>query len=117
MIKQRVVKVETKYGSFSSSQIRETKETMRKNIFFLLLLADPKTKGQYPDVNINLAFDDLMYKINGFNSLLCYPTEIVEIMSILEEARKELDEPELDFTKYRKLVLDAGAKVSSIKEV
>jgi len=109
--------VKTKYGTFESKQIRENKETMRKQIFFLLLLADPKTKDQYPDVNICLAFDNLMYKIDGFNSLLCYPSELVEIMSILEEARKELDEPEFNFEKYRKLILDAGAQVSAIKEV
>lgn len=115
MVKTQVVK--TKYGSFKSEQIKETKETMRKDIFFLLLLADPKTKGQYPDVNIYLAFDNFMYKISGLNKLLFYPTELVEIMSILEEARGELDKPELNFEKYRKLILDAGAKVSSIKEV
>ena len=109
--------VKHKYGSFKSEQIKETKDTMRKQIFFLLLLADPSTKSQYPDVNINLAFDNLMFKISGFNSLLSYPSEVVEIMSILEEARQELDKSEFNFEKYRKLVLDAGAKVSSIKEV
>lgn len=109
--------VKTKYGSFTPNQIRESKETIRKQIFFLLLLADPKTKDQYPDVNICLAFDNLMYKIDGFNSLFGYPTEVVEIMSILEEARKELDESQFNFEKYRKLILDAGAQVSEIKEV
>jgi hypothetical protein len=109
--------VKHKYGAFKSRQIRESKETMRKQIFFLLLLADPATKGEYPDVDIKRAFDNLMYKINGFNSLLCYPSEIVEVLSILEEAREELNKPELDFEKYRKLVLDAGASVTKIKEV
>ncbi|MDT3386787.1 MAG: hypothetical protein LIR46_03335 [Bacteroidota bacterium] len=109
--------VKHKYGAFKTKQVREIKETMRKQIFFLLLLADPKTKGQYPDVDIKRAFDNFMYKINGFNSLLSYPAEIVEIFSILESAREELDKPEFDFDKYRKLVLDAGAQVSKIKEV
>ena len=44
--------VKHKYGAFKTKQVREIKETMRKQIFFLLLLADPKTKGQYPDVDI-----------------------------------------------------------------
>ena len=109
--------VKHKYGNFKSKQIRETKETIRKQIFFLLLLADPATKDQYPDVDIKCAFDSFMYKINGFNSLLCYPSEIVEILSILESAREELNKPEFDFEKYRKLVLDAGATVQKIKEV
>lgn len=109
--------VKQKYGSFNTNQIRETKETMRKQIFFLLLLADPATKGQYPDVDIKSAFDNLMFKINGFNSLLSYPPEVVEILSILESAKGELYMPEFDFEKYRKLVLDAGAAVQKIKEV
>ena len=109
--------VKHKYGAFKTKQIREIKETMRKQIFFLLLLADPATKGQYPDVDIKRAFDNLMYKINGFNSLLFYPTEVVDILSILEEAREELEKPEFDFETYRKLVLDAGAVVTKIKEV
>ena len=108
--------VKHKYGSFKTKQIKETKESMRKQIFFLLLLADPATKGQYPDVDIKRAFDNLTYRINGMNSLLCYPSEIVEVLSILEEARLQLNEPELDFDTYRKLVLDAGARVSNIKE-
>jgi len=109
--------VKYKYGTFKVKQIRETKETMRKQIFFLLLLADPATKDQYPDVDIKRAFDNLLIKINGFNSLLSYPSEVVEILSVLESAREELNRPELDFEKYRKLVLDAGAIVQKIKEV
>lgn len=109
--------VKYKYGKFTKEQISETKETMRKQIFFLLLLADPSTKGQYPDIDIKHAFDGLMYKIDGFNKLLLYPSEIVELLSVLEEARGELEQSELNFEKYRKLVLDAGAMVSSIKEV
>ena len=109
--------VKYKYGEFKTKQIRETKETIRKQIFFLLLLADPATKGQYPDVDIKLAFDNLLHKFNGFNSLLSYPPEVVEVLSILEEARGELDKPEFDFEIYRKLVLDAGATVVKIKEV
>ena len=109
--------VNYKYGTFKSNQIREMKETLRKQIFFLLLLADEKTKDQYPDVDIKSAFENLMHKIDGFNSLLYYPKEIVEIQSILEEANKTLYEDEFNFELYRRLVLDAGAKVSSIKEV
>lgn len=108
--------VKHKYGTFKSKQIRETKESMRKQIFFLLLLADPATKGQYPEVDIHLAFNNLMNRISGFNSLLSYPIEIVDILSILEQAQNKLNEPTFDFESYRKLVLDAGARVNSIKE-
>ena len=109
--------VKHKDGAFKTKQIRDAKEAMRKQIFFLLLLADPATKGQYPNVDIKRAFDNLMYKINGLNSLLSCPTEIVDILSFLESARMELDKTDFDFETYRKLVLDAGAKVENIREV
>lgn len=109
--------MEYKYGSFSENQIKEIKETIRKQIFFLLLLADPKTKDNYPNVDIYEAFGGLMQKIDGFNSLLFYPVEIVEIQSLLEEGLKELQKEEFNFEAYRKIILDAGAKVLNIKEV
>ena len=41
----------------------------------------------------------------------------MDVLIILQEAREELNKPELDFETYRKLVLDAGASVQKIKEV
>ena len=109
--------MEYRYGSFSSSQIKEMKDSIRKQIFFLLLLADPETKNNYPNVDIFEAFNGLMYKIDGMNSLLFYPEEIVEIQSLLEEGKIQLQKEEFNFEIYRKLILDAGAKVLYIKEV
>ena len=45
-----------KYGTFTDSQIALTKTEIRKQIFFLLLCADPKTKDEYEYVNLNEAF-------------------------------------------------------------
>lgn len=106
-----------KYGEFNENQISKMKESMRKQIFFLLLLADPATKDEYSNVNINDAIVSLLLKIDGFNSLLFYPVEIVKIQSLLEEALIQLDNPEFNFEVYRKLILDAGAEVLNIKEV
>ena len=106
-----------KYGEFSENQISKMKESMRKQIFFLLLLADPATKNDYSNVNIKEAIVSLLFKIDGFNSLLFYPVEIVKIQSLLEEALIQLDSPEFSFEVYRKLILDAGAEVLNIKEV
>ncbi len=109
--------MEYKYGYFNSSQIKEMKDSIRKQIFFLLLLADPETKDNYPEVDILEAFNGVMYKIDGMNSLFLYPEEIVEIQSLLEEGRIQLQKEEFNFEIYRKLILDAGAKVLNIKEV
>ena len=106
-----------KYGEFTENQIHEAKDKIRKKIFFLLLLADPNTKDQYPQTNIEKAYLNVMDIINGLNSLLEYPSEIVLIQSLLEAGYIELQSPDFEFQKYRKLVLDAGAEVLNIKEV
>lgn len=106
----------TKYGSCSSSQISSIKSHIRKSIFFLLLYVDPKTKDEYPDIDVVTAFRSLQYKLNGLNSILLEPPELIETMSLLEEALHEFQSQHFDFAKYRKLVLDAGAQVLKIKE-
>lgn len=105
-----------KYGEFSNIQISLMKHDLRKQIFFLLLCADENTKHNYPNINLNDAFCSLLYKLGGLNSILFSPPELVMIISLLEVAYIKLNEPYFDFATYRKLILDAGAKVSHIKE-
>lgn len=106
-----------KYGEFSSNQIAQTKEYMRKRIFFLLLIVDPKTKDEYENVNVKEAFECELKKLGGLNSILFYPPELVRIIALLEAALNELSSPTFNWNKYRKLVLDAGNEVLKIKEV
>lgn len=106
-----------KYGEFESSQISETKDKIRKQIYFLLLCVDPQTKDEYLNIDVNKAFDGLLRKISGLNSILFYPVEIVKVISLLEAALMEYNSPEFKFVNYRKLILDAGNEVLKIKEV
>ena len=106
-----------KYGEFTQKQMSETKEKLRKQIYFLLLLVDPKTKENYCDVDVNAAYSNILYKLSGLNSILGEPQELVCIISLLESALIEYNSQDFDFKIYRKLVLDAGAKVLEIKEV
>lgn len=106
-----------KYGEFDSNQIAITKDKIRKQIFHLLLYVDPNTKDQYPDINVNWAFECLLKKIGGLNSIFNYPPEIVAITCLLEAALMEYNSSTFEFSVYRKLVLDAGAEVLNIKEV
>jgi len=106
-----------KYGTYTDNQIAYTKDWMRKQIYFLLLCADPKTKENYTNIDINQDFDSLLKKFGGFNELLLCPPELVQIMSLLEAALREVNNPNFDFSIYRKLVLDAGSEVLKIKEV
>jgi len=111
-----VLKIPHKYGEFSQAQLAETKDILRKRIFFLLLVAeDLETKEKFPDVDLETAHTTLLWQIDGFNKLLNEPQEIVTVLSLLEEA-KTLIKPDFDLRKYRKLILDAGAKVMCIPE-
>lgn len=106
-----------KYGEFSGEQIALTKKDIRKQIFFLLLCADPETKKQYDYVDLNDAFRGLLYRLGGLNSVLNEPQELVDIISLLEEAQIKYNEPQFNFKVYRRLILNAGSLTDKIKEV
>ena len=106
-----------KYGNFTETQMLLTKQSIRKQIFFLLLCADPKTKNDYTHVDVSEAFRGLLYKLDGLNSILGEPQELVDTISLLEEALIKYNESEFNFRTYRRLVLNAGALIDTIKEV
>ena len=108
--------IDGKYGSYSSAQIHSAKLSIRKSIFFLLLYVDPETSGEYPDIDVADAFRSLQLKLNGLNSILLEPPELVETMSILEAALNEFQSECFDWGVYRKLILDAGAEIMKVKE-
>lgn len=106
------------YGSFTENQIAETKHLLQKKIFFLLLIVDPNTREDYESVNVSEAFDEILRMLSGFNSLLNYPTEVVEISCKLKAALEEYSKGMVfDFKAYRRLILSAGKEVEKIKEV
>ena len=41
------------YGDFSGLQIQEIKKKMRKQIFFLLRIVDPKCSGEYKGIDVD----------------------------------------------------------------
>lgn len=103
-----------KYGEFADMQISEIKEILRKQIFFLLLVAeDLEAKEKFPKVDLVQANTTLLWRISGLNELLGEPTELVIVLSLLEEAKNTITD-NFNFAKYRKLILDAGAEVMKI---
>ena len=108
--------MKTKYGYYSSAQLTSIKSSIQKSIFFLLLYVDPETAGDYPGVNVVDAISNLQYKLNGLNSILLEPPEIVQTMSLLEQALNEYNREDFSWVKYRKLILDAGAQIMRMKE-
>ena len=102
------------YGHFSDEQMVNYKEKLHKDLFWLLLYKDPKTKEEFANVNFDKYFNGLMRRIDGLNELLFYPTEIVTMMSLLEAALIETRKKDFDYLAYRKLVLDAHAQIDKI---
>lgn len=96
---------------FAKNQIEEFITIIRKEIFFLLLLVDPNTNGQYPNVDVNKVFEDTLNIIMGYNELMGEPVAIVRTMSLLKRAQMNYNSEDFDFKFYRKLILDAGNEI------
>lgn len=105
------------YGEFTQNQIAEIKKSLRGSIFFLLLCVDNKTSHEYKEVDVNKCFNGLLLKLGGLNQLLMNQPELVTVMSLLQAAMNEFNNPDFNFQTYRKLILDAGAEVYKLKEV
>ncbi len=109
------------YGDFTGLQIKEIKKKMRKQIFFLLRIVDPKTKTakKYKGIDVNDAIQNVLRTYGSLNDLLGYPEEFVTVMVMLNAAYQEYSKgaEEFQWPVYRKLILDAGHAVLAIKEV
>lgn len=103
--------VNHKYGEFADMQVSDIVNIIRKRIFFLLVVAEKP--NEFPNVNLVVAHTTLMWGISGLNELLGCPTELVMVLSLLEEALNNL-QTDFNFSKYRKLILDAGAEIMKI---
>lgn len=106
-----------KYGTFIDDQEQITKKYMQKQIYFLLLYVDKKTKDEYQGVDVLSAFNSILLWFGGLNDLLGNPAELVRVSALLEAAKNEYQSPDFNYAVYRKLVLDAGSEVMKIKGV
>lgn len=106
--------MDTIYGHFDDLQLEEYKEKLHKEMFWLLLYKDPRTKDEFKNVDFEKYFINLLKKIDGLNALLSYPVEIVSIMSLLQAALNETRSDDFDYRAYRKLILDAHSLVDKI---
>ena len=103
-----------KYGTFQTAQFEKYKVKLHKDLFYLLLYKDPETSDQFENVDYDKYFVSVMRKIDGLNELLFCPSEIVEMMSLLEAAFKLSKKDDFQYSSYRKLVLDAHNLVDRI---
>lgn len=100
--------------AFTEEQVEGEKTRLRKKIFFALLIVDPETKEYYKNVDVDATFEDLMDTIAGVNAVLGEPVEMVEVAAKLTMAQQEFHNPDFEYKRYRKFVLDAGNAVTKV---
>lgn len=100
--------METKYGTITKEQFEEYKKQLHGMIHWLLVYREKN----YDD--LDNYFSSVLFRINGFNSVLNYPPNMLTLMATLEAARLENQNPNFDHKKYRKAILDAHAIVDKI---
>lgn len=104
----------TKYGSIPNHQISSAKLYLQKSIFYLLLYVDPKESINFPNVDVNKAFQNVFDQLLGFNKILLEPPEVIIVMNSLETALTEYNSKDFSWQHYRKLILDAGSKIMEV---
>ena len=107
--------INTKYGYIDEQQYESYKKHIRSSFYWLIQYSDPNTKDNYPTVNLQQYITLLQKELNGFNSLMLCPKEMVSIMSTLESALIDIENNTFNFKIYRKLFLDAGDLSVNIK--
>lgn len=103
--------IKHKYGEVTSKQIESYKTKLRKKLFWLIIYKDENTNKDYKNVDVESYQINLMKQMDGFNSIMNYPSDMVDVMSILEAALIELCKDNFDFNTYKKLVFDAGSLI------
>lgn len=99
---------------FTSEQIENEKKLLQKKVFYLLLIVDPETTEKYPNVDVELAFEDLFSDLDGLNEVFGYPVEMVNVVKKLAKALKEFRSADFEYKRYRKYILDAGNEILKI---
>ena len=103
------------YGECTVHQVEFYKTKLKKKIFWLIIYTDPNTNEPYKDFDVKKFHKNLIEEFSSFNSMFDFPDDFLEIVNCLNEAFDILESDNFDFQKYRKLVLDAGALVKSMK--
>lgn len=89
-----------KYGTYPSCQFVDYKKRLHSLIHWLLIYAEENNP------NLNDYFIKVQYKLDGLNELLQYPSQLIEIMNLIESARIEYNKENYRHEIYRKTILD-----------
>ena len=99
-----------KYGEFSKDQFQSFKKRMHGWTHFMLVYVE-----EQPSILDNY-LDKIQRKMEGLNSLLEYPVQVVEIMDLIESARIEFHKTPFNHRAYRKIVMDIHELIDRLPE-
>ncbi|WP_346961254.1 hypothetical protein [Clostridium sp.] len=99
-----------KYGYYPSFQVHDYKKKIHSLIHWLLIYKE-ENEGI-----LNRYFEAVQYKLNGFNELMGYPTQMIEIMNLIESARNEFNKENCNNQLYRHTILDIHALIDRLPE-
>lgn len=99
-----------KYGVYPSTQFSEYKKRLHNLVHWLLIYAEED------DPNLNNYFAKVQYKLDGLNELINYPSQLVEIMNLIESAKIEYNKENYNHAIYRKTILDVHELIDRIPE-
>lgn len=99
-----------KYGEYPKEQFHDYKKRLHSLVHWLLIYAEEDT-----DI-LDDYFEKVQYKLNGLNELISYPTQLVEIMNLIESAKIEYNKGNYNHDIYRKTILDIHELIDRIPE-
>lgn len=97
-----------KYGYVPKNQLNDYKKRLHSLVHWLLVYAE-----ETPNLLLDY-IDKVQLRLNGLNELLLYPTQILEIMNLVESAKIEFLQQEFNFKIYRKLIFDMHELIDRI---
>jgi len=100
----------TKYGSFSSDQMQNYKKKLHSQVHWFLIYYENKYR------RLDEYFEEIQYYLNGLDEILCYPLEMVQLMSKIECARLEYNKSDCNYKLYRKSILDAHSLIDTLPD-
>lgn len=92
--------MEYKYGHYPSEQFNKYKKRLHSLVHWLLIYAEEKNPI------LDNYFTKVQCKLDGLNELIEHPSQMVEIMNLIESARIVYNSPTYDYEIYRKIILE-----------
>lgn len=99
-----------KYGEYPNEQFNEYRKRIHNLVHWLLIYAEEKNP------NLNNYFTKVQYKLDGLNELINHPSQLIEIMNLVESARIEYNKVNYSHSVYRKIILDIHELIDKIPE-